>query len=198
MLSLRPVTTASQNWRLLIVSASRPIPPSCFPTNFLSGLGPLTSLPWPPPSCPLAFTGRFYSSRFLPSRFRPSLPRSSQLHTSLPPEPPETTFAYPEKLSRRDAQTAPPATRATMSSDSEDDMPLSRFNGRGKCLRGHTRRRRLQRQQRRRGWRVIPVSRIPTLAQGRLEAFLVVKASVLANLRPSSNRIGLHEIKAAG
>lgn len=134
MLTLRPVTTASQIRHLPIVSSSRPIFPSCFPSFFLSGLGPLASLLWPPPHRPLAFTCRFYASRSIPSRFRPSLARSSQLHTSLPPQPPKTTSTYTEKLLLRDAQTASPATHATMSSDSEDDMPLSRFSGRGKCL----------------------------------------------------------------
>lgn len=140
MLALRPVTTASQNWRLLIVSSSRPIPPPRSPTFSLSGFGPSVSLSWPLSCRPLVFTCHFYSSRRFPSRFRLSLARSSRLHTSLPPEPSKTGFTYTETLSFRDAQTGPLASHATMSSESEDDVPLSR--GRGKCPRCRTRRRR--------------------------------------------------------
>ena len=129
---MRPVTTASQNWRLLtLLSAHSDFPP-CFPTFSLSGFGPSVSLSRPPLRRPLASFCPFYTPNHFPSRFHTSLPRSSQLHTSLPPRLPSDTFAYTEKPLLRDAPTGLPAAHVTMSSDSEDDMPLSRFSGRGK------------------------------------------------------------------
>lgn len=138
MLTLRPVTTASQIWRLLILSSSRPVSPPSFPTFFLTEFGPPASLPKVPAHHPLVSTCLFYSYRASAFRFGSSSSRPSPSHTPSPPEAPtSTSFQYTPKISSRGLSTASSATHATMSSDSDDDMPLSRFNGRsrGKCAR---------------------------------------------------------------
>ena len=137
---MRPVTT--QIWRLLTLSSS-PIQPPCFPKKILSGFSPLKTLASVLPHHSLGSTFLFYSSRHSPLRFRPST-RPSQANTSLPPAPApprNTPSASTKRIPLRDAPAIPSATRAThaaMSSDSEDDVPLSRF-GRGKCISSCTR-----------------------------------------------------------
>lgn len=135
MLPLRPVTTASQNWRLLTLSSSRPISPHSFPTFLPSVFGHSVLLYKGLQYRPLASTCLFYSTTSFPLRFAPSFARSNKLHAPLPPSSPKrSSFTHTKEISVHDVRSILSAATATMSSESDDDMPLARFNGRGMCI----------------------------------------------------------------
>lgn len=135
MLALRPVTTTSQKQRLLTLSSSRPIFPPSSPTSLFLGFLPSVLLLRRLPYRPLASTQFSYCSTLVPHRIRTPLNRSNLFHTAWPLDPTKgnsLTNAQATLLS--DAQSVYPVTPATMSSESDDDMPLARFNGRGEYI----------------------------------------------------------------
>lgn len=135
MLPLRPVTTASQNWRLLTLSSSRPISPHSFPTFLLSVSGHSVSLSQGLHYRTWTSNCLFYSPTSFPLRFAPSSARSKKLHAPLPPSPPKrSSLTHTKEIPFHDVRSILSAATATMSSESDDDMPLARFNGRGMCI----------------------------------------------------------------
>ena len=121
---MRPVTTASQNWRLLTLSSSRPISPHSFPTFLLSVSGHSVSLSQGLHYRTWTSNCLFYSPTSFPLRFAPSSARSKKLHAPLPPSPPKrSSLTHTKEIPFHDVRSILSAATATMSAIlSADDL----------------------------------------------------------------------------